>query len=327
MEIQRIDAERPGRLFDDFHDAFLAASADVPGPSFPAARFRVMAAKGFPGARAEPWVVVEDGQVVAGYVLALPTFDNAHAGRLFAFGVRPERRGRGLGSALLAHAVGRLRADGRRLLLATTPAEGVGARAHGCTVGVAEARNVLDLRKADWDALERMLPDPAGYHLERWTGPASPELLPDLAAVMDGMNDAPRVAGVEKINTPVERVRVGERRIPEAGDDCYTILARRTSDGAPAGYTRVLLAADRSDGWGHQGDTTVLRQHRGHRLGLLLKLSNLFWLREREPHLDRVITWNATSNTHMLAINEAMGFELFDTWNEWRLAVGPDRTG
>lgn len=65
----------------------------------------------------------------------------------------------------------------------------------------------------------------------------------------------------------------------------------------------------------------VLREHRGHRLGLLLKLTNLLWLREREPHLERIITWNATSNGPMLAINEAMGFELLDEWNEWRLAL------
>ncbi|MFI7451324.1 GNAT family N-acetyltransferase [Nonomuraea sp. NPDC049714] len=324
MQIQRIDAEHPGRLLDDFHDAFVAAMEGVPGPQVSAARFRRVVGGGGPGARAEAWVVVEGGQVVAGYGLSFPRYDNTHMGVLFPLVVRPERRRQEMGSALLAHALDRLRADGRRLLLAETPAEGPGARfalTHGFTVGVAEARRVLDLRKVDWDAFERMLPRSGGYRLERWTGPTSPELLPDLATVMDGMNDAPRDAGVEAMNLPLERVRADEQRTREGGDDSYTVLARRTSDGAPAGYTRVFLTADRADGWVHQGDTTVLRQHRGHRLGLLLKLTNLFWLREREPHLDRVITWNATSNAHMLAINEAMGFELLDEWNEWRLPL------
>jgi hypothetical protein len=191
---------------------------------------------------------------------------------------------------------------------------------------VAEARRVLDLRKVDRDAFERLVPRSEGYRLERWTGPTSPELLPDLATVMDGMNDAPRDAGVEAMNLPLERVRADEQRTREGGDDSATILARRTSDGAPDGYTRVFLRADRADGWAHQGDTTVLREHLGHRLGLLLKLTHLFWLREREPHLDRVITWNATSNAHMLAINEAMGFELLDEWNEWRLPLQTGRS-
>ncbi|GGP18598.1 GNAT family N-acetyltransferase [Nonomuraea glycinis] len=324
MQIHRIDPERPGRLLDDFHDAFVAAMEGVPGPQVPVARFRQEVGEGGPGARTESWVVVEDGQVVAGYGLGFPRYDNAHVGVLFPLVVRPERRRQAMGSALLAHALGRLRADGRRLLLAETPTEGVGARfalARGCTAGVVLARRVLDLRKVDWDAFERMIPHSEGYHLERWTGPTSPELLPDLATVMNGMNDAPRDADVEAMNIPLERVRTGEQRTRDGGDDCYTILARRTSDGAPAGYTRVFLRADREDDWAHQGDTTVLRQHRGHHLGLLLKLTNLFWLREREPHLDHVITWNATSNAHMLAINEAIGFELLDEWNEWRLPI------
>jgi GNAT superfamily N-acetyltransferase len=324
MQIHRIDAGRPGRLLDDFHDAFVAAMEEVPGPRFPVARFRRVVGEGDPGSRAEAWVVAEEGEVVAGYGLNFPQYDNAHVGVLFPLVVRPERRRRAMGSALLAHALDRLRADGRRLLLAETPTESAGAPfalARGCTVGVVHARRVLDLRKVDWEAFERMVPHSEGYHLERWTGPTSPELLPDLATVMNGMNDAPRDADVEAMSLPLERVRAGEQHTRDGGDDSYTVLARRTSDGAPAGYTRVFLRADRKDVWAHQGDTTVLRQHRGHRLGLLLKLTNLFWLREREPHLDRVITWNATSNAHMLAINEAMGFELLDEWAEWRLPI------
>ncbi|MCA2225212.1 hypothetical protein [Nonomuraea aurantiaca] len=69
----------------------------------------------------------------------------------------------------------------------------------------------------------------------------------------------------------------------------------------------------------------MLREHRGHRLGLLLKIGNLLWLRDREPHIERLITWNAVSNAHMLAINEAMGYELFDEHKEWRLEIQAGR--
>lgn len=54
---------------------------------------------------------------------------------------------------------------------------------------------------------------------------------------------------------------------------------------------------------------------------MVLKVSNLLWFREMEPDVERIITWNATSNAHMLAINEAMGFELIDEWNAWQLDV------
>ena len=298
--------------------------AEVPGPLPSATRFGYEITVDGPGGRSECWVMIDGGEVVGGYGLSFSVFDNPHLCWFSCLVVRPERRGRGVGSALLAHAVERARADGRRLLLGETPVTGAGARfarARGFTVAVAEARRVLDLRTADWEALARLTPEPGGYHVERWAGPARPELLADLATVMAGMNDAPRDEDVEAMSIPIERVRAAEERLALTGDDCYTVLARRTSDGAPVGYSRIFLAADRGDGWAHQGDTTVLGEHRGHRLGLLLKLTNLLWVREREPHLDRVVTWNATSNTHMLAINEALGFELLDEWHEWRLPL------
>ena len=64
-----------------------------------------------------------------------------------------------------------------------------------------------------------------------------------------------------------------------------------------------------------------MREHRGHRLGPLMKIADLLWLHEREPHIDRIITWNATSNAHMPPINEAMGFTLFDEWKQWKPAL------
>ncbi|TMR99049.1 GNAT family N-acetyltransferase [Nonomuraea basaltis] len=323
MRIQPIDLGA-GDLVAGLHDAYVAANSHDPGPllSLPHFRREVCTDRSFQ--RVELWAMVENGKVAGGYALALHLLDNTHMAWLFPLVVRPEVRGRGLGTALFEHALDRVRAHGRRLLLTETPATGVGARfarARGMTVSIVEARRVLDLRKTDWDALERMIPAVEGYSLEPWIGPAHPRLLPDLATLAGGMNDAPRDAGLEDANFSLERLRDREENIPLGGHTCYTTIARRDSDGAPAGYTRIYLKTDRSDGWGGQADTTVLREHRGHRLGLLLKLSNLLWLREREPHLERILTWNATSNAHMLAINESMGFELLDEWNEWRLAL------
>jgi len=56
----------------------------------------------------------------------------------------------------------------------------------------------------------------------------------------------------------------------------------------------------------------VARPHRGHRLGLLTKAAMLDWLASAEPGLQRLVTWNAASNKHMVAINEALGYELLD---------------
>lgn len=327
MHIEPIDLGRPGDSIEGLHEAFTAATAasgDDRGPLPSFARFSHLIRSGGAGARTEPVVVREDGKVAGGYALELYEEDNQHAGWIFAFAVRPELQRRGIGTALFEHAVDRLRAEGRTLLLTETPAGGVGARfaaSKGMAVTLTEARSTLDLRTADWDALRGMRPEAPGYHLEQWIGPARQELLPDLALVMNGMNDAPHDPDIEEEVHTVERVREREEALALTGRTCYTTVARRTSDGAPAGYTRILLDEARDSGWGHQADTTVVREHRGHRLGLLMKIANLLWLHEQEPHIDRVITWNATSNAHMLAINEAMGFTLFDQWNQWRLAL------
>ncbi len=54
----------------------------------------------------------------------------------------------------------------------------------------------------------------------------------------------------------------------------------------------------------------MTREHRGHRLGLLTKTAMLDWLAEAEPALERIVTGNAASNKHMIAINEELGYEL-----------------
>ena len=57
-----------------------------------------------------------------------------------------------------------------------------------------------------------------------------------------------------------------------------------------------------------QHDTSVVAAHRGHRLGLLLKLEMLRWLAEDEPQLREIDTWNAESNDHMIGVNELLGY-------------------
>ncbi len=57
-----------------------------------------------------------------------------------------------------------------------------------------------------------------------------------------------------------------------------------------------------------QWDTLVRRDHRGHRLGIATKVHNLAVVQALHPDRTTVHTWNAESNHHMIAVNEAMGF-------------------
>lgn len=64
--------------------------------------------------------------------------------------------------------------------------------------------------------------------------------------------------------------------------------------------------------------TIVDPAHRGHRLGLLVKLANLSFVLEKEPQLRTLDTWNAAVNDHMIGINEAIGFRAYDSWVSWQ---------
>jgi hypothetical protein len=86
------------------------------------------------------------------------------------------------------------------------------------------------------------------------------------------------------------------------------------------GLTQVALDPG-MPGWGHQLLTAVTRAHRGHRLGLLLKVTMQEWLAEAEPGVRRMQTWNAEANDHMVAINDELGYEVVATFRAWELPV------
>jgi GNAT superfamily N-acetyltransferase len=283
---------------------------------------------GTSGERAEAWVVRRDGEVVGGHILHYPQADNTHMAWMRLM-VHPAHLRRGIGGALLDHAVERARSDGRRVIVVEAADDGPGAafaKARGMSPVSAETRMMLDLRTADWSGLEllrtRAVPRARDYSLERWTGPAGPELLDDMARLTMGMNDEPMGGlDVEDQRWTGERIRAQDELVARAGLTTYTMVARHTATGEPAGFTQLLVDAEQPEGWGRQSSTSVLRPHRGRRLGLVLKLATISWFHACEPSIERVVTWNSTENPHMLAINEAMGYMPFDTWTQWQLAI------
>ena len=71
----------------------------------------------------------------------------------------------------------------------------------------------------------------------------------------------------------------------------------------------------------HQGDTLVVPEHRGRRLGMLVKAANLRRLVDELPETQRVDTWNAEENRWMLGINVALGFRPSGGSGEWQLRL------
>ena len=92
---------------------------------------------------------------------------------------------------------------------------------------------------------------------------------------------------------------------------CYEthVAAIADATGEMAALTEVAINPEHPD-WAFQQLTAVTRAHRGHRLGLLVKTVMLEWLASAEPRVERVATGNAASNKHMIAVNEALGYEV-----------------
>ncbi len=98
----------------------------------------------------------------------------------------------------------------------------------------------------------------------------------------------------------------------------FTACAREVTTGRLVAFTTIGVAAAQPE-IAQQWNTLVLREHRGHRLGLLLKLVNLDRVRSACSGVRVVHTWNAASNAPMIDINERMGFEPRLLWGEWQL--------
>ncbi|MDQ3104912.1 MAG: GNAT family N-acetyltransferase, partial [Actinomycetota bacterium] len=145
------------------------------------------------------------------------------------------------------------------------------------------------------------------YELVDLPNPAPDELVADLLELHLAMNDEPLDdLQLDDAVWPEERFRAFEQAMTARGCRLHRLLARRRSDGVLGGHTVVVVEDDRP--WvGFQEDTAVIAGHRGHKLGLRLKIAMLHALADREPQLRHIDTWNAESNTYMIAVNDAIG--------------------
>jgi hypothetical protein len=108
---------------------------------------------------------------------------------------------------------------------------------------------------------------------------------------------------------PPDRIRAYEAAQLASGFRFHRMIARHRATGELAGHTVVVVDTERPE-LGEQHDTSVVRDHRGHRLGALLKAGMVLHLAEVEPQLRTVDTWNAESNGHMIGVNELLGYRV-----------------
>jgi GNAT superfamily N-acetyltransferase len=304
----------------------------------------------FLGAWREAGQKVPDAVVarVAGRIVGFADYerdtpDVAPTGWVDVF-VLPEHRRRGIGAELYA-AIERIAADdGRSTLIcefstpprpgptvASTsgsgevPAEDPGVRfalARGYSLGQVERLSIcpLPVPAERLDALEASARARVGdaYKVVTWRGATPDEHLDDMAVLRARMStDVP----VDDLDWPgevwdVDRVRASEQRFLDTGVGLFLAAVQHVPTGRLVAFTELSVRPWSATA--QQGDTLVLAEHRGRRLGLLLKVVNLRALLAAHPAVTSIMTGNATSNSYMLAINDALGFETYVFDGAWQ---------
>jgi GNAT superfamily N-acetyltransferase len=243
--------------------------------------------------------------------------------------VHPEHRLQGHGTVLMEEVLRQAREAGRTIIWVGTAEDDLGARAFvekfGFSYASHDARRIQQLADVDADELSRLYAQAQeaakDYRLERLMSPVPDEVLAELVEVTAAINDAP--AGeltYEDEVFDVARLREIETARQKRGDLMYRIVARRRETGEAAGHTVVLYNSLRPTRAG-QGDTAVARGHRGHRLGMLLKIAMMHWLAEEQPQLESIETWNNADNSYMINVNEAIGYGLSRIYNMYELKL------
>lgn len=275
-------------------------------------------------------VVRHDGQVVGALRLALP--DGSPAARVDQLLVHPRLRRRGIGRELFGHALESAAEHGRSVLTTTLvealgdgPGRDAGPAAFSAAMGATRAdapaglHQWLDLARHD-PLAEGVPATPEGYSLVAWD-----TITPDAYAVRvsvleQSLGGGPTDAAAQEVATSYarqfEKMRVGR------GRRAYHTGVIHEASGALAGYTSVSKTTGNPE-YALQGMTVVHHEHRGHRLGLLLKLANLARVREHEPAVRLVETTNAEDNHPMIAVNSTLGYVPCDRWVSWTRPVGP----
>lgn len=254
-----------------------------------------------------------------------PLTDNTHRAHA-DISVHPDHHRRGIGTMLLETFESWAVEHGRRILGgdvfspvdATSPALEFATR-HGFKVTVEDGMKVMDIAETrdGWDDLSaECAPHHQDYELRTVWSPVPDELVAGYTTINNMfMSEAPTGdADVEdEVWTP-ERLRANEERAAKAGRrdvTTFALVRGGAANGEVAAMTE-LFVNETVPHRGFQSGTLVVPAHRGHRLGLAVKVANQRALAERFPQLEWIVTGNADVNTHMNAINDRLGFRVVE---------------
>jgi GNAT superfamily N-acetyltransferase len=295
-----------------------------------------------------------DGSIVGHASCQVPLKDNVHTAWLQVDVLEGHRR-QGIGTTLLRTIEGVAAAQGRRVLQAhtehpigsaggtaaagPTPFESAAAPGgvpddspgvafclkNGYALEQASRFSSLDMdHDAEWARLELAAHSKAdaAYEVLAWTNRCPGEYVDHMAGLMGRMSTDTPAGGleIEAEAWDAARVRQLEDTTLAEGQTALVAAAQHRSTGDLVAYTVIYL--DPSKPWvAEQDDTLVAKPHRGHGLGMLVKLANLRRLQTEYPAVQRVMTFNAEENEHMLSINVQLGFKPAGYDGEWQKRI------
>ena len=336
MEVRRVDPEDEA-AFDAWY-AVLQATDLERWPEFGGwSRREVHSLVSATAAASEYLCVVarDPSGVTVGIGLSeIPQRDNHHSASLDVR-VLPAHRRRGVGAAIAAEVERLVAGEGRTVLngLVEVPSAMVGsdpsspfARRLGFTVTQAGNRRHLTVpietgRRVQLD--EEVSRAAVGYRTFTFVAPWPKEFLEDQCELSRRMStDAPSGdARHEEETWDAARVEESDRLFTTQGLTKLVAVTQHMESGHLVAFSELVLPQDHPhEAW--QWATLVLREHRGHRLGLAVKLANLDLLATTAPEANVVITGNAQGNAPMIAVNDMLGFQVVATGTFWQKELG-----
>jgi GNAT superfamily N-acetyltransferase len=334
MLVRRIDPD-DGSAFDAWYAVLLATDEerwpDWPQPGW--SRREAHALIGVRDGATEYYCLsaIDDSGATVGIGLCeVPQRDNRHSASIDVR-VRPDQRRRGIGTAIVAEAERLLASEGRTVVnglfevptaqLDSSPAAPF-ARRVGFTATQQGNRRHLAL-PLDPARRARLLDEVArasgGYRTFTFRAPWPDEYLDDLCELSRRMSTDQPSGDPSHEEEVWDAARVAEMdRVTAAqGFTRLVAVAEHIESGRLVAFSEFALPLDHpAEAW--QWATLVLREHRGRRLGLAVKLANLDFLADQAPDVRVVITGNAQENAPMIAVNDMLGFEVAATGTFWQ---------
>jgi GNAT superfamily N-acetyltransferase len=160
------------------------------------------------------------------------------------------------------------------------------------------------------------------YRVHTWTHRTPDRWLDDMATIIMRLRTDSPSGNLEVVEDhwDADRVRARDDRRLTSGGTLLAAAVEYLPSGALVAFNGVTVPRHRTRPV-QQGLTLVLEEHRGNRLGTIVKTTNIRQLESFSPESPFILTENAGENRPMLAVNAAVGFEAIASKGVWQKAL------